>query len=153
MATVYKMRTHGVAAFLEDNSWVVDRTKTGAIVKPSGTSLNGWVHFAIPTPVVADSSFGGPIALSAAKYDIRVETGAMAEIKEVEVYDGTVLIANGPPVGGALFPLQGALETYHFDVVPGPKKIEWGTVVSVRVEFFPGPGAHVRFVSAGINFV
>lgn len=134
---------HGLGLFLEDKSWSCDRAGWGNKVYPSNTSLQGWVHFAIPTPVIVDDR-----RLTPTQVGLRVAIGPKATIANIGVHDGEKGIAGfNVNLSNVANP-----QTYYYQI-PSPPEILWGTEISVLVNFGDrSSDAWVDFVSAGIDF-
>ncbi|KAH8699447.1 hypothetical protein GQ44DRAFT_778982 [Phaeosphaeriaceae sp. PMI808] len=134
--------THGLSVELENGSWTAFRQGFYSTVRPSSESTFGWVHFAIPTPVIVEGN-----RLHAVKAWIRYATGSGAKITRFHVYDGEKKIANFDGLN-----LSGALRNESRDV-PGRPSVLWGTGISLGVQFSGnGPNDYIQFISAGIDF-
>ena len=134
--------THGLGIFLEDKSWSIDRTGAGGIVYPSNTSLDGWIHFVIPTPVVVNNT-----RLAAKQAIVRLSTGAKALIRTISVHDGDTLIANfGVQVSSP------NVQTYFYPI-SSPPQVFYGLQINVEVVFADrSTDAWANFVGGGIDF-
>jgi len=134
--------THGLSVELENRSWGALRQAFGTQIIPSNESTFGWIHFAIPTPVIVDGA-----RLKAVQAGIRFSTGSGAKITNFHVYDGENKIAEYNNIA-----YTGALQT-QFQPVTGSPQIFWGTGISLGVRF-DGTGSNdwVEVVSAGIDF-
>ena len=137
--------THGTSVQFENQSWAVRALRQGffTTVTPSNESTNGWVHFAIPTPVIISG------ARSRARLaSIRFSTGPQASIVAFHVYDGETRILNLNSLN-----LQGTLQLNQ-QAIPGTPEVQWGTGISLQVNFNgTGPDAWVQLISAGIDFI
>jgi hypothetical protein len=134
--------THGLGLELESPSWNALRQGFYCTVRPSNESTFGWVHFAIPTPVIVDGN-----RLHAVTAWIRYATGTSATITNIHVYDGENRIANwdGLSLGGSL--------RNESRAVPNKPAVLWGTGISVGLQFSGnGPNDYAEFISAGIDF-
>jgi hypothetical protein len=133
--------TNGVDVALETNSWSALRQGFGTIVRPSPGNTSGWVHFAIPTPVILSN-----VRVKAGQALVRFTTGPQGSIGAFHVYDGEKNIAqqNGLNLTGTL---QFATQQL------GRPEVLWGTGISLLVNFNgTGPGAWVQLIAAGIDF-
>jgi hypothetical protein len=133
--------TNGVDVALESRSWSALRQGFGTTVRPSNESTSGWVHFAIPTPVILSN-----VRVKAGQALIRFSTGPQATIGAFHVYDGEKKIAeqNGLSLSGNL---QVATQQL------GRPQILWGTGISVLLNFNgTGQDAWVQLIAAGIDF-
>ncbi|KAI5776398.1 hypothetical protein EDC01DRAFT_792128 [Geopyxis carbonaria] len=134
--------THGVDVQLEDKTWSALRQGFGTQVRPASGATSGWVHFAVPTPVLVDGA-----RLKAGAGMARFLTGANAQIIGFHVYDGEkrILARDGLSYKGALQMVR--------EVLPNNPEVLWGTEISLCVQFQGnGAEAYVNFVSAGIDF-
>jgi len=134
--------THGVGVDLENKSWPALRQGFFTTVRPSNESTSGWVHFAVPTPVIVDG-----VRLKAQSAMIRFSTGAQASVGAIHVWDGEkkILNKNGTNYKGSL--------QFIREVIPGSPEVLWGTEISVLVNFNgTGPDAYIQLISAGIDF-
>lgn len=132
--------THGLGVEVETPTWSVLRQGFFATVRPDD-KLFGWIHFVIPTPVIADGN-----RLKAESAVIRFTTGPGAKITNFHVYDGENKIAdyNGLSyTGNAVFLRES---------VPNNPQVVWGTAISVGVQFSGNGGDYVQFIGAGIDF-
>ncbi|KAH8588711.1 hypothetical protein B0O99DRAFT_638420 [Bisporella sp. PMI_857] len=143
MATIKQAAwTHGIGVELESRSWSALRQGFYTTVRPSNEGTFGWVHFAIPTPVIVDGT-----RLKAASAMIRFSTGSGAKVTRFHVFDGEKRIADHNELN-----LAGNLQFVRRDV-PGDPEVLWGTVISLGVQFSgTGPNDYVQFISAGIDF-
>jgi len=133
---------HGTSVLLESGSWSALRQGFFTTVRPSNESTSGWVHFAIPTPVIVDGQ-----RLKAQSAMIRFSTGSQASIGAFHVYDGEkkILDHNGTNYRGQL--------QFVREVIPGTPQVLWGTGISIRVDFNGnGPDAFIQLISGGIDF-
>lgn len=133
--------TNGVAVALENSSWSALRQGFGTTVRPSNESTSGWVHFAIPTPVILSN-----VRVKAGQALVRFSTGPQASIGAFHVYDGERKIAeqNGLHLTGTLQVASQQL---------GRPEVLWGTGISVLLSFTgTGPDAWVQLIAAGIDF-
>lgn len=133
--------TNGVDIALETNSWSALRQGFGTTVRPSSGNTSGWVHFAIPTPVILDN-----VRVKAGQALVRFTTGPQASIGAFHVYDGETKIAeqNGLNLKGTL-----QLTTQQL----GHPEVLWGTGISLLVNFNgTGTDAWVQLIAAGIDF-
>jgi len=104
----------------------------------------GWVHFAIPTPVIVNDH-----RLRAVTALIRFITGPGAKITAFHVYDGEKKILNLN--GLSLTSTNGPGMDRHD--VTGHPEILWGTGISLGVQFSGhGPNDFIRLIAAGIDF-
>jgi len=76
---------HGTSVQFENQSWAARALRQGffTTVTPSDDDHGGWVHFAIPTPVIVNNE-----RLKAQAVMIRFTTGSKASIGAVHVWDG-----------------------------------------------------------------
>jgi hypothetical protein len=138
---------HGHSLSLEDHSWSVTKRGFTATVTTSLTSRSGWIHFAIPTPVIVNDKrlkFGQALIL--------FRTGSKATIDTVLVYDGETVVGNFPNLG-----LRSITAVSKNWPIPGNKQAYWGSGITVKVIFGDdvGPdttGAWVDFISVGIDY-
>jgi hypothetical protein len=133
--------TNSVAIGLENRSWSALRQGGGTTVRPSNESTSGWVHFAIPTPVILSD-----VRVTAAQALVRFSTGPNATIGAFHVYDGEQKIAeqNGLSLSGTLQVAAQQLSR---------PQILWGTGISVLLNFNgTGQDAWVQLIAAGIDF-
>jgi hypothetical protein len=134
---------HGSSVHLESASWHALRQGYWTTVSPSFESTFGWVHFAVPTPVIIDG-----VRLKAESALIRFKSGSRAKIRNFHIYDGEKKIASHD----GLNLRSDQLQVVRKDV-PGDPQVLWGTGISLGVEFDGnGPDAWVALVSAGIDF-
>jgi len=139
---VHAAWVHGVGLILEDKSWSADNAGWGNVIYPSNTSRSGWVHFAIPTPVIVEDR-----RLTPTQVGLRVATGSKATITQIVAHDGEKQIAAFTGLK-----LTGSLNTYYYQI-PSPPQVLWGTEISVLVTFSDrSSDAWAEFVSAGIDF-
>lgn len=134
--------THGVGLQVESHSWTVHRRGPFTTVTPSFESTFGWVHFAIPTPVIIDG-----VRLKPGFAAVRFSTGTTARITAMHVHDGETMIAayNGLSLGGQ--------QQVFGETLPDQSPIIWGTAISVAIQFSgTGPNDYVQFIAAGIEF-
>ncbi len=134
---------HGTSVQLESSSWSALRRGFWTTIRPSNESQSGWVHFAIPTPVIIEGT-----RLKAGSALIRFKTGSRAKITNFHVYDGEKKIASHDGLD-----LRGdQLQTVRKDV-PSDPQVLWGTGISLGLQFDgSGPDAWVALVSGGIDF-
>lgn len=134
--------THGTSIQLESRSWSALRQGFFTTVRPSNESTSGWVHFAIPTPVIVND-----VRLRAQSALIRFTTGPQASIGAFHVYDGEKKIweHNGTNYRGNLQVIR--------EIIPGTPEVLWGTGISLLINFQgTGPDAWIQLISAGIDF-
>lgn len=135
--------THGLGVQLENSSWSVLRQAFYSTVRPSNETTFGWVHFAIPTPVIVDGA-----RLKAVTAWIRCITGSGAKIMNFHVYDGENKIAefDGLDLG---FLAPGT----NSQTIPNSPAVLWGSGISIGVQFDgDGPNDYCQFISAGIDY-
>ena len=135
---------HGTAVQFENQSWAVRALRQGfyTTVTPSNEATSGWVHFAIPTPVIVNN-----VRLKAQSAMIRFTTGPKASIGAVHVWDGETRIFNHDGVNH-----KGNLQFVR-EVIPGQPDVNWGTNISIFLKFDGGGAdAWVQLISAGIDF-
>jgi hypothetical protein len=133
--------TNGVDVALENSSWSALRQGFGTTVRPSNVDTSGWVHFAIPTPVILSN-----VRVTAGQALVRFSTGPQAKIGAFHVFDGEVNISeqNGLSLGGTLQVATQQLKR---------PSILFGTGISVLLNFTgTGPDAWVQLIGAGIDF-
>ena len=134
---------HGTSVELEDPSWRALRQGFWTTVRPGSGSNFGWVHFAVPTPVIADG-----VRLKAESGLVRFKTGSRARIRNFHVFDGEKRIADQ----NNLNLRSDQLQLYRGDI-PGDPRVLWGTGITLGVEFDGnGNDAWIALVSAGIDF-
>lgn len=142
MVLKYASWIHGTSVQLQGGSWSVIRQGRFAVLRPSNDSTSGWVHFAIPTPVILSD-----VRSRAQSAMIRFSTGPQASIGAVSVYDGEVLLweHSGRDYKGYL--------QFVREVIPGSPEVLWGVGISILVNFQGnGPDAWIELISAGIDF-
>jgi hypothetical protein len=135
---------HGTSVQFENQSWAVRALRQGAFttVTPSNEATSGWVHFAIPTPVIVND-----VRLKAQSALIRFSTGPQASVGAVHVWDGETNIyeRNGVNYKGNL--------QFIREVIPNQPEVKWGINISILLNFNGrGPDAWVQLISAGIDF-
>ena len=133
--------TNGVDVALEANNLSALRQGFGTTLRPSPGNTSGWVHFAIPTPVILNN-----VRVKAGQALVRFTTGPQGSIGAFHVYDGETKIAqeNGLDLTGTL---QVATQQL------GRPEVLWGTGISLLVNFSgTGPDAWVQVIAAGIDF-
>ena len=144
MSLKYASWIHGTAVQFENESWAVRALRQGfyTTVTPSNEATSGWVHFAIPTPVIVNN-----VRLKAQSAMIRFTTGPQASIGAVHVWDGETRIFNHDGVN-----YKGNLQFVR-EVIPGTPEVKWGTNISILLNFNGrGADAWVELISAGIDF-
>ncbi len=135
---------HGTSVQFENESWAVRALRQGffTTVTPSNESTSGWVHFAIPTPVIVNNE-----RLKAQSAMIRFTTGPQASIGSVHVWDGETRIYAHDGVN-----YKGNLQFVR-EVIPDRPEVKWGTNISILINFNGrGADAWVQLISAGIDF-
>ena len=135
---------HGTSVQFENKSWEVRSLRQGffATVVPSNENTSGWVHFAIPTPVIVNN-----VRLKAQSAMIRFTTGPQASIGAVHVWDGETKLFEHNGVN-----YKGNLQFVR-EVIPGMPEVKWGVGISVLVNFNGrGPDAWIQLISAGVDF-
>jgi hypothetical protein len=133
--------THGNSVLAEGpNPLTVERLGFGGRVSPNSQRSTGWVHFAIPTPVIVDE-----VRLNIDSFLARFQTGSAGKIIRVDAYDGeTQLISIAQD-------LSGSLQTKRWDV-PSHPQVLWGLDLSLLCEFAnTGGEAWVLFHAAGAD--
>ncbi len=133
---------HGTAVELENKSWSAARYGPWTTVRPSNESTSGWVHFAIPAPVVVNG-----VRVKAQSVMLRFSTGPHATIGAIHVYDGEkkILNLNGTNYHGSL--------QYVREVIPKTPEVHSGLGISLYLNFNGnGHDAYVQLISAGIDF-
>lgn len=136
--------THGTSVQFENKSWEVRCLRQGffTTVVPSNEATSGWVHFAIPTPVIVNDT-----RLKAQSAMIRFTTGPQASIGAFHAFDGEtrILEHNGTNYKGNL--------QFVREIIPNMPAVAWGTGISILLNFNgTGPDAWVQLISAGIDF-
>ena len=135
---------HGLSIEIENATWVplATRTSLGTTVQPSA-DMEGWVHFAIPTPVVIN----GVAAQKAKSISLQFSTGDLAKIDSLRVYDGKKTLME-------LKDLSWTGEHLKVVDVKNTPQVYQGMGISAFIKFTAtGPGAWVQLVSAAISFV
>ena len=135
---------HGTSVQFENKSWEVRSLRQGffTTVVPSNEATSGWVHFAIPTPVIVND-----VRLKAQSALIRFTTGPQASIGAFHVFDGETRIFQHNETN-----YKGNLQVVR-EVIPGTPEVKWGTGISLLVNFNgTGPDAWVQLITAGIDF-
>jgi hypothetical protein len=133
--------TNGVDVALENRSWSALRQGFGTTIRPSNETISGWVHFAIPTPVILSG-----VRVKAGQALVRFSTGSQASIGAIHVYDGETKIAEQ---NGTKF--QGNLQLATLQL--GRPEVKWGTGISVLLNFTGTTSdAWVQLIAAGIDF-
>ena len=136
---------HGTSVHFENQSWAARALRRGffTTVTPSNEAHIGWVHFAIPTPVIVNNE-----RLKAKSVMIRFTTGSHASIGAVHVWDGetTIYIRNQ-----VSYKADG--RGFVRDVIPNQPEVKWGTNISILVNF-DGRSADswIELIGAGIEF-
>jgi hypothetical protein len=136
--------THGTSVQFENHSWALRSLRQGfyTTVTPSNDVTSGWVHFAIPTPVIVNG-----VRLKAESAMIRFTTGPQASIGAIHVWDGETKLyeRNGTNYKGK--------NQFVREVISNRPEVKWGTGISVLVNFNgTGADAYVQLISAGIDF-
>ncbi|KAJ9658714.1 hypothetical protein H2201_007679 [Coniosporium apollinis] len=143
MAIKHAAWTHGSDIQLESLSWRALRQGYWTTVRPGWEGRFGWVHFAIPTPVIVDG-----VRLKAESAMIRFKTGKNATITSFHVYDGERKIASHDGLN-----LRSDQPQFYRRDIPGDPQVLWGTNISLGIEFDgDGADAWVALISAGIDF-
>ena len=136
---------HGTSVHFENQSWAARALRQAffTTVTPSNESSSGWVHFAIPTPVIVNGTRS-----KAQSGIIRFSTGSQASIRSFHIYDGeTRILANDS------LNLTGNIQI-HREVINGTPDVQWGIGISLQLFFNgTGPDAWVQLVSAGMDFI
>ena len=135
---------HGTSVQFENKSWEVRSLRQGhfTTVIPSNEATIGWVHFAIPTPVIVND-----VRLKAQSAMIRFTTGPQASIRAVRVWDGETFLYGKDGVD-----YKGNLQVIQ-ELIPGVPEVKWGVGISILVDFNgTGPDAWIRLISAGVDF-
>lgn len=141
--------THGHGLVIEHPERIAFDRPYGMFMRLRGKPFQGtWVHFQIPTPVIADGQ-----RLRAGSVLLRFRTGPGAAIGAVHVWDGSQRIA----AHDGLNLTSSGVTTRRFGV-PSSPKVYWGLGISVNVKFgddanLPANKLLVDFVSAGCDFV
>lgn len=136
---------HGTSVQFENHSWAARALRQGyfTTVTPSNESLSGWVHFAIPTPVIVNNKRS-----KAESVMIRFTTGSHASIGAVHVWDGETAIYVRNQVS-----YKADKRGFVRDMIPNQPEVEWGTSISIFV-IFDGRGVNswIELIGAGIEF-
>jgi hypothetical protein len=125
---------------LEDKTWDARRFGPAATVKPSTTSLQHWIHFQIPTPVILNNK-----RLRARVAHFRLSTIG-AHVLALHVYDGENRIG----VWDGLDLTSTPSNTWDW-TIPGEPEIFWGMGISLAIRF-ENSGSSLGVVGAGIDF-
>lgn len=143
MPSMQSTWTHGSGVVLESKpSWNVLRQAFFSTIRPSRGDYAGWVHFAIPTPVVFDGR-----RLKAKTAYVRFATGSTAAITHFHVFDGEAKIASFDDVD-----LRGGIYDKTMQL-PNAGIVKYGVGISLKLEFSgTGESDFIRLVSAGIDF-
>ena len=142
----HAMWIHGTSIQIEYPDRVESVRRAGFYAMTVGkANTSNWFHFAIPTPVIVDSSRKrvGPVILRFRTLSTR------AIVRDVHIYDGWSKIASHNNVN-----LTGNhwFETFATASVP---PVRWGLGVSIGVEFKDGSASQRRmdWVAAGCDFL
>jgi len=136
---------HGTSVQLENSSWSNLALRQGffTTLRPSNESTSGWVHFAIPTPVIVNDA-----RLRAHSALIRFTTGRQASIGAIHIFDGEKKIHERNGLN-----LQGTLQLVR-EPISKSQRVHWGTGVSILVNFNDGSSdAFIQLIGAGIDFI
>ena len=135
------MWIHGTSLHLQhtDRASVLTRSGSGTRIAASGVDTN-WVHFAVPTTVVAS---GSHLAIRSVVLDFETEPGTI--VSAVHVYDGPGAIATHDE------DITGNHRFWELDVPKNPR-VSRGIGISVKVGFGPD-GGWVDFRAAGAEFI
>jgi hypothetical protein len=131
---------HGTSAVAQETTWTVEKYGYGATVRPSTSSTQNWVHFAVPTPRGYDVT----------KVEVQFATGNHAHIIGVDVWDGGNRIESISNLN-----LGGSTAQVGSWSIPGGPKLVWGVGISLAIKFDAGPGdqgAWITFYSAGVYY-
>jgi hypothetical protein len=140
------MWTHGHSVKIENPASIASVWKAGFFSRIVGNSgSTNWLHFAIPTPVIADD-----IRLMGDSAMLRYRCGSGAQVTNVHVFDGEARIAAHD--GLALSP-QGDFAFHRFGI-PGRPDVVWGYGITVGVRFDGADDAAntIEFASVGVDF-
>ena len=131
--------THGATAIVENPDWTVARNGYGSVIKPScRESLEGWVHFSIPSP---------PSVQRGTDVVLNFKTGRGAHVNKVDVWCGEKTILSL----GELYEKEEELARRRFSI-PYEPGMNAALLVSVRVCFERfNSEAWIEFVAAGIE--
>ena len=132
------MWTHGTSVQVQENGWGALREGKHTTVTPGNGPSKGWVHFAIPTPVVVD---GAPLKARTAL--VRFRLGPQTSIINFQVWNANQYPAIYDQGGSYTNPIEVTL-TNQPDLIGG-------IGISFRVDF-AGAGAWIELFGAGIRF-
>ena len=144
MTFVHSSRVHGLNAHFEpdSSSWGVNRRGFGLEVRPKHL-MDGWVHFAIPTPTVIHRT-----RLKANTATIRFATGPHASIVAIHAWDADTIMVRHDGLN-----LRGTNMQNYSVYIPGQPEVFHGTEISIAVHFEnQDSDAWVQVSSAGIDF-
>ena len=144
MALKQAVWIHGTSVQIENHSWAARSHRQGLFttVIPSNETTSGWVHFAIPTPVIVNN-----VRLKAQSAMVHFTTGQQASIGSVHVWDGETILYVKDQVN-----YKGNRAVVQ-EVIPNMPEVNWGVGISVLVNFNgTGPDAWIRLIGAGVEF-
>lgn len=147
MALAHAMWTHGHSLQVEDpKKGTVEYKGFSAKYKPK--TLNNWLHFAIPTPVIVNDD-----RLRVKAVMVRFRCGGstgIGKVNSIHVYDGETKIDGKDKLN--LSPKQWHVERLE---VSGNPEIQWGLGVSILVGGVDpdSSGLWVEFSAAGCDFI
>lgn len=141
------MWAHGHGMAIEFPDRVASEWRAGFFIRVVGRpGTTNWLHFAIPTTVIADNN---RLRIDSAMLRYRAGSAA-ADVTNVHVFDGENRIAAHDNLN--LSPTAWAFE--RFDVASKPEVL-WGVGVTVGVRFTGADDAQntLEFASAGVDFL
>jgi len=147
MPRKYDMWTHGTSVQVQEKGWEARAVREGYSTKvtPGNDLLFGWVHFAIPTPVMIDSA---PLKAQVAL--IRFNIGSQASIEHFQVFNGEGKIIDR----GVKYPRKrmGRAQSEEEPIQDQPVLIG-GVGISIKVVFTGRDrDAWIELIGAGIQF-
>jgi hypothetical protein len=135
--------THGNHTVTEGpNPFAIERLGYGGRVTPTSVRKEGWVHIAVPTPVIVDEAH-----LNIDSVLVRFSTGTSARITNVHVWDGDTKILSKEDENAS-----GAVQVKKYEI-PNKPQVFWGVEISLYIKFADtGSQAWVSVVAGGGEF-
>lgn len=148
MAKIQANWIHGTAVQLEKEGYFISKARTGfgAVFRTHGGQ---WFHFAIPTPVIVDSTRS-----TLKKVFVLFKTEGSARITSLHLYDGAKKFASfdGLSLNGDH---SQSLDPNNVWLPNPPHEMLFGLGLSLHVEFgnpTPGGVPGIWFMTAGADF-
>ena len=114
--------------------------------KKGGKDTGGWVHFAVPTPVIINDK-----KLRLDSVMLRFHLDPAAEIGQLHVYDGDSFIANLSTINARYDMSSNEFVRWS---VPNQPEVKYGVSMSIYVIFHGRSGnKRIEFKAAGCDFL